>query len=409
MRRSVSERRPRRKPSILVIQQYFYPDISAVSQLLTELLVHLSQDSDYEFSVLCTGVARPPGRRLTGRIGNVKILHVPVPRFRRSFTLISVVQTALFHAAVFLYLGLSRRHDVVISMTSPPLVGFTVAMALHWRNERFVYYIEDLYPELLFDSRVITKSFIVKKLSLFNRVTLRRADRTITIGEYMARKLYLNYGIPKASVAVIPNWAPTMRFVPPRTTGSLKLLYSGNLGFGHDLRLLVDLVESLKDMEVEYRFVGAGRRFNEAKKLFESAGETRVSFDGYVELSEHAEVLSDANVLIVAQAWRTLGDLVPSKFYSYLAAGRPILFFGPVRSEIGETIEKLELGATVELARDVEGAAGLLRRYATDANYYAEVCRRARETYESRYGLERSAADLRAILDDLIECEAAGS
>ena len=52
----------------------------------------------------------------------------------------------------------------------------------------------------------------MKKLSIFNRITLQRADRTVVIGEYMARKLYLNYGITRNEVEVIPNWAKSVRY-----------------------------------------------------------------------------------------------------------------------------------------------------------------------------------------------------
>lgn len=394
--------RSKRRPAILVVQQFFYPDVSAVSQLLTGLLTKLSSETGFQFSVLCTSVARLASHSTQERLKNIKIRRIPVPHFRKNPAIVTIAQTAVFHLGVFFYLVLSQRYDAVISLTSPPLVGFTVAMALHLRNRRLLYYIEDLYPELLFDSRVITKPFIVKKLSLFNRITLRRADRTVVIGEYMARKLYHNYGISRAEVQVIPNWASPVDYVRPDRKGRLSIVYSGNLGFAHDLTYIPELLNLLKDVDVEYRFIGAGRRFQEVKRLYQSVGESRVSFNGYLDLSDHSRVLAEATVFLVAQSWRTVGDVVPSKFYSYLLAGRPILFFGPLQSEIGGVIHEYDLGAVVEVAADIEPAVEKLRRYMLDDGYYRDTCDRAHQYYERTFGLSRAVAQFQDILTDLV-------
>jgi hypothetical protein len=64
------------RPHILVIQQYFYPDISAVSQLLVDLLSPLSDE--YEVTVLCSSVYNSVEKydELPESINGVKILRI---------------------------------------------------------------------------------------------------------------------------------------------------------------------------------------------------------------------------------------------------------------------------------------------------------------------------------------------
>ena len=101
---------------------------------------------------------------------------------------------------------------------------------------------------------------------------------------------------------------------------------------------------------------------------------------------------------VVAQSDRTVGDLLPSKLYSSLAAGRPILFLGPSRSEIGELVNRESLGVVVELEEDVPEALQLIREYMTNKKLYAYTCERARRYYETHLGLDRSAARVAEIL-----------
>ena len=114
------ERVNRLRKRVLFIQQYFYPDISAVSQLLGDLILELDRSGDYMLTVLCSSVARPSGTPLPRQISNVAIKRVPVPGSKRAGLIVTVLQTAIFHLGVLVFLWLSRGFDVMVTMTSPP-------------------------------------------------------------------------------------------------------------------------------------------------------------------------------------------------------------------------------------------------------------------------------------------------
>ena len=73
-----------------------------------------------------------------------------------------------FFCGVFFYiLRKKRNYDLVISLTTPPLIGFFVALALGKTTIPYIYYIEDLYPELLFDMGLLEKILDYKKNKIF--------------------------------------------------------------------------------------------------------------------------------------------------------------------------------------------------------------------------------------------------
>lgn len=383
---------------VLFIQQYFYPDISAVSQLLGDLVTWLSKVSGLELSVLCSRVHRTVSPSL-GEFEAARIYRTSWSIFGDTTAAGQIVHMATFHVGVFFHLLFSRRYDTVVCMTTPPFIGFTASLALRLRpSKRLVYYVQDLYPEILFDTGIIRKSYLVRKTALFNRVTLHRADAVVVLGDYMTRKLRYNYELSEGRATVIENWTNLVEYHEPPARGPFVILYSGNLGFAHDFRLLPLLIHRLLEVNVSYRFVGGGRKFGDIRRVFTSNHERRVVFDSYVDRAEHDSVLADASMFLVAQSAATVGDLLPSKIYSYLAAGRPILFLGPSRSEIGEVILREQIGVVMELEEDVAPGAARIKAYLDDRTEYLETCLRARHYYESHLGLGRSAERLRGVL-----------
>lgn len=386
---------------LLFVQQYFYPDNSAVAQLLSELTVELSERHGHEVHVLCSTNSRPTGGSAR-RIGPVWIHRVPMPPLGRRTIIRRVALLAAYYATCFVWGLFARGFDAIIVLTTPPFVGFVVAFAMAFNKRPFVYYIEDLYPEILLDCGIVRRPWLIKKLGLLNRITLRRADAVISISSDITRKLYLNYRFPKARVVEVPNWSTSVRYVEPRDDG-LVLMYSGNFGVGHDFSLLPKLLCELKACPgVRYELTGGGVRLGEVKRHFRACGETRVVFRSHVELGDLGAALSGAHFFLLAQAERVVGDLLPSKLYGYLSAGRPIIFFGTRASEIGRMIRENRLGFVIEGAGDLAGLGSALAGAIADREGFRRWCERISRFYRERFGLERSASRIERVIAEAV-------
>ena len=384
---------------ILVVQQYFYPDISAVSQLLGDLLQITAENPKYQITVLSGSLVRnyeldiQKSLTFPVYIGKVKIKRLKTTMPNGKIFIHRIFEFLSFFYGVFKYVVLNKsKYDVFISMTTPPLIGYIVALALGRKRKSFIYYVEDLYPELLFDIGYIQKYWIIRKLRMFNRKILNSAEKIITLGSYMTRKFVLNYDVEPNKIVEIPNWTQGVEYISPSNRRTFNLLYSGNLGLAHDFSMFPILLEKLSQLsnDISITFVGGGRQYYRVKQLCESSS-IECSFKGYTDRNEHNNVLASADMFIISQKNETVGDIFPSKFYSYVAAGRPLLLLGTEKSEIGCFINEHRAGCILEVEEDVDQVVSYISRLINDKKEHLQICNLLSSIYQNDMGIEKSA------------------
>ena len=399
-----------KKYKILIVQQYFYPDISAVSQLLGDLLFKVSKDHKYEIYVLSGNVVRNfeienKSSQWPEKLGNVNILRLKTTLFVDRLKTHRIFEFLLFFIKSFLYVKLKQnQYDLVISMTTPPLIGFSTSLALG-KKIPFIYYIEDLYPELFFDMGYIKKYWIIRKLRHFNHYIFKRADKIITLGSYMSKKLIYNYDIDKRKIIEIPNWTSEIIYQKPIKKDYLHILYSGNLGLAHDFSQIAALIDVLTDseMNIKFSFYGAGRQYEAVKDLFDKSS-ISCQFNEYTDRQTHNDVLANADLFLISQKKETVGDIFPSKFYSYIAAGRPMLLLGTSKSEIGKFIINHNAGCILEIEEDIPNIMDFMRNIYTNRDYHLEICDHLHEM-DKEMGLDRSYNLFKGLLEEVLHEE----
>jgi glycosyltransferase involved in cell wall biosynthesis len=112
------------------------------------------------------------------------------------------------------------------------------------------------------------------------------------------------------------------------------------------------------------------------------------------------EVLSAADLHLVTQAAGTEGQVVPSKLYGILAAGRPCLYIGPAGTEVAMTVGEHGVGSCV-LPGDVEGAVAAVRAWRHRQREGEAFERRAREVCRMHFSREIGCAQLTAVVEEL--------
>ena len=90
--------------------------------------------------------------------------------------------------------------------------------------------------------------------------------------------------------------------------------------------------------DVHFLFVGGGAQRAWVERRAKDLGLTNVSFQPYQPLDQLAWSLTVPDVHLVSLKPEFEGLMVPSKFYSILAAGRPVLFVGDLKSEIADEL-----------------------------------------------------------------------
>ena len=361
----------RRKPRLLVLNQYYWPGVEATAQLLTELCEALAEDLDVK---VVTGQLHGQEEQPHRSVHNgVEIVRVPSTSFERSklFARASNYATYLTSA---LFGGLrGRRPDVVLCMTDPPIVANIALLVARRFRVPLVVISQDVFPEIAVQLKRLENPVVMSLLRGLVRSYLRRADRIVAIGDTMRERLE-EKGAPAERMLVIPNWIDTTRLGPldksnhwSRSWGVDKkfvVMHSGNVGHAQDLDSLIRAGTFLRDLDdLRIMIIGMGARHAELVALAELHEVDQVQFLYYQSREVLPQSLSAADVHVVGLAAGLAGYVVPSRLYGILAVGKPVIVAADPESETAQLVTEVGCGIVV-----APGRPELLARAIRDAH-----------------------------------------
>ncbi len=263
--------------------------------------------------------------------------------------------------------GPLRRVDVVLAMSPPLTLGLTGWLVGLVRGAPLVFNVQDIFPDAAVRTGAIRSKRVIALARWLERSTYRRASAVTVLSNGLRDNVVAKIGVTRRDVVhVIPNFVDTDAITPlPRMTGYRAelgigdepvVLYAGNVGFSQSLDLVVEAARHMPDVTFLINGDGAAR----AELERQGAGVANVRFAGYQPVPRLAEVLATGDVHVVPLR-AGLGDVsVPSKTYSSLAAGRPVVASIDLDSEIPHLLA--EAGAGIAVAPgDVAGFVAALR------------------------------------------------
>lgn len=379
---------------ILFLNRFFYPDQSATSQMLTDLAEGLALRGHAVMVVAGALTHRDAPERLPAfeRRGGIEIRRARTTRFGRGGVLARLADYTSFFPSAFLVSLRVPNVDVVVALSDPPLVSVLGALAAKVKRARFVHWAHDIYPEVAVAAGVLERnSPWARALDRVSRWALSRADMVVALGEDMARRL-AEKGVDRDKINVIPNWADgeAIRPCPVEENsfrrgqgwnGKFVVMYSGNIGVAHDFRPLLDAAKRLSgEGSILFAFVGGGSRLPEVRAYVSENGLPNVVFLPHQDRGLLSQILTAADLHVVSLAREMKGLVVPSKLYGAMAAGRPVLFVGPLDSDIAGTIEEGGFGA---VAGDGAAAETAIRRLASDPDLRRSMGGKARQVFDA--------------------------
>jgi glycosyltransferase involved in cell wall biosynthesis len=382
----------------LFLHQFYWPDLAAATQLLTDVTRELSARG-HEVSVIC-GRSRNAGTDHSGR-PDVEIIHVPEVPFARG-GLARILSSVTFLAAALVRGLFVRRPDVVVSLTAPPLLSTFGSWLAAIRGARHFIWEMDMYPDVAIDVGLLRHDSPVARLSgvLADRAR-RGAAAVIALGDCMKGRL-LARGIPPGKIVIAPNWADGRLYletVPISRGGPLGVVYPGNLGAAHDVETIAAAMAALKaDAGFAFTFVGGGSRRGELEAFCHANELAQARFFDYCSPAElSAGPLGAASIGLVTQKPACLGTVVPSKIFPLMAAGRPVLFIGPWDSTPGLIIERFGCGWQID-AGNAASLTALLKRLAANRSEVQAAGGRAREAFLAHFNRSDGVARICGIL-----------
>jgi len=395
---------------VVLVEQYFYPDGWGGAEIPRDIAIGL-RAAGLAVDVLC-GTEQyapvPPGAAAPDpRAHGVRIVRVPrlLPGPVRRLRMLRVLWFCLWALPLLL---LRPRVALFMTQTNPPLVVPVVALVAALRRKPFVIIAQDIYPDVLFASGVShPRSLAGRLLARLFAWAYRRAHRVVVLGPVM-RERVLRKGVRPGRIATISNWATgDLRSErgaenPLRVrwglTGRFVVLYSGNMGVGHEFETFLGGVAraSVAYPSLAVVFIGAGSRLAEVREQVRRLGlEGLVRFEDFVSSMALPQTMGLADLALVTLREGFEGVIVPSKLYGYMARGIPALYVGPP-SDVSQTIEVADCGACC-LPGQTEAVVQLLGRAIESGEVLRRWSQNGRAYYAAHLSRDRGLAAYTAL------------
>jgi glycosyltransferase involved in cell wall biosynthesis len=344
--------RPLQPGKVLLVTQHYAPFPSTTSGYMTDIANALAQKS----RVVVISSSPNSASRLPLAPGQPEVIEIKSWWPEKSALVSRSLAAVLFSIQVFVaVMKHARSEDVLLCVTTPFTLPYTVALAARLRKAASALIIYDLYPDTLVMAGFLGASSILTRwLRSANEVMFQWLDAIVIIGRDMSAKL-LDY--PKMSAAklnLIPNWA-TMpvryRELNPenpyrrRCGGRFVVAMSGNAGFTHDPESVFEAARLLRqNTDIKFLLSGEGVGWTKLNEMQAASPLPNVTLIERVPESELESFLSAGDIWIVPYRKNNTGVSVPSRIYNLLAIGRPIIICSEPDAEAAILMREEDIG-----------------------------------------------------------------
>ena len=373
---------------ILVLCPHFAPDVAPTGEVMTRIVTELAA-RDHELHVVTSlpwyrHHALDPGwdgqlaRTERTRWGRITRVH-PFPTDKRNIPARALAFGGFTALAVAVGLPTRPRPDVVLVM-SPPLTlgpaGFAIGRL---RNVPFVFNIQDVFPDVAIELGHLKGERAISAARWLERATYRRADAVTVLSDDLAENVRAKISTGRAAIRdarddgrvhVIPNFVDTEWIRPASKENSYRseyglsgrrvVMYAGNVGLSQALDLLLDAAaDFLTEEDVTFVINGGGAARPDLERRARALRNVR--FVDMQPTTRLPEVLAAADLHVVPLKKGLAWSSVPSKLYSILAAGRPLVASIDAGTEVARTVEQAGAGLAVP-PEDPEAFTKAIRR-----------------------------------------------
>ena len=368
-----------RKPTVIFFNRVYPPLRGATGRMLRDLAHGFARDG-WDVTVVTTG---PQSRR--ERDGGVRVIRLGTGGGnRKNIFFYGIIWLRLFFAGLML-----PRHDLIVTMTDPPLYVIAGRMLARIKKTRHINWCQDLYPDLLPALGIHLPNSVMQWFKVQSRRAMKSCDKVVVIGRCMAKHL-THSGLDPRRIAVIPNWpdfelgAAVQTFTQHKiinvenarpyselfkdTDPKFRVLYAGNMGRAHPVNTILDAAGILGEQypDIEFVFVGEGPAFDRLAQERARRGLENVRFLPWQPSNRLREMMESGDIHLISINHEAAGLLVPCKLYSALAVARPCILIGPTESEAARVIGDFHAGSIVAQGQ-AEHLAQIISSYRTDS------------------------------------------
>jgi glycosyltransferase involved in cell wall biosynthesis len=327
--------------TINFLTSHFIPENTACTNRVLAFVDEL--EKDYKVNVICLtekGKSQKENKTTYSKNTDIYYINQKVSS-DKNFVLRAYYE--IIHISKLVKISNTLPNDLLIATTPYmfmiPIVGFGI-------KGKKILDIRDLVWEYIAEKSFVKK--IIKKIfRIIMKSGIKKFDQIIVTNDREKKLLEEKYIARK--IDIIPNGISLERYEKlskienKLNTHPFTVTYLGNIGFAHNLKLLVSVAKELPD--INFVIIGDGMELQDIKTYASKNEISNVHFTGKLDWDEIKPYYEESSVLY-AQLQKRLPSAMPSKLFEYASTGLPIIYGGTGHAV--SFVNKLEQSMVIE-------------------------------------------------------------
>lgn len=358
---------------ILLHTLVFSPDGVSTAILISELTDMLMKTHRHEVVILTTTPhynrnesaeqAQPLkkhwfGLYYTSSFHGAPVIHIPMAQKKDATN--RTLDYLWFHFWGLIFgLLLVGRQDVVLSPSPPLTIGIVSWLLAKLKGAKFIYNVQEVYPAyLLYTGAMRSGSTMHRVLSFIERFVYRHAAYVTVITEQLRQEVLKVCSDPN-KVVLIPNFSVIEFADAISRTNQLAqelnlvdkfvVMYAGNIGTAHSIETIVETLTILVDDDrIRFLIVGDGTRRPYLEEEIQKRHLNNAILLPYRSVDDMPVVYATGDIGLVPLKAGAARSATPSKIYTVMAAGLPVLAAVDLDSDTKHLVENANCGLVVE-------------------------------------------------------------
>lgn len=403
------------KQDITFLCQFFYPETVSSATLPFDTASHLAS-AGYRVGAVC-GYPKEYSAETDVPLcevhDDVTIRRLKYLQLSRKSGIGRLVNYFSFTLKALLNVRKLKGSRAVVVYSNPPILPVVALRAKKKYGTKLIFVAYDVYPEIAYASGAIAPdSFLDKVMKRINRRLYAQADMVVALTDEMRH--YLLDNRPELSpdrVTTIENWAHEKEATPLETETREKFGFSadqfvigyfGNMGTCQDIDTLLHTARLMKDDDrVGFLLVGHGNKKEAVRAFVEQHSLHNVKLFDYLTGENFSQAVALANCSVVSLEKGLLGMCAPSKYYSCLLGGHPVVAIAEPESYLARELTDKQVGIHINNG-DAEAFRNAILVMQDNPKAMQIMSRRAQELYYERYDYTVAMKKYEAMLQKVL-------
>lgn len=332
---------------LVILTQYFPPEVGAPQNRLYELAVRL-QRKGVKVSVL-TAMPNYPQMKVypeykgkhyvSETMEGMEVLRCWIYAsksksvIKRLANYFSFVFSSLFHGLIHL-----KKQDILLVESPPLFLGMTAYLLSVAKGAKMVFNVSDLWPESAEKLGIISNKFLLGGAKILEEFCYKRAK--LVSGQTQGIVNNISKRFPKKDVYWLKNGVDINLYNTEKQKekgrwrrenaykeGDFLLFYGGIIGYAQGLDIILNAAKCLKDYEkIKFVLLGNGPEKERLLAMKAELALENLNFYDAVPKSEMLEIIGDMDASIIPLRKLDLfKGAIPSKIFENSAMKKPII------------------------------------------------------------------------------------